>query len=368
MANVWRTLFSSSDPISQSARLLDGLRPLIEALAEGPEQRIHQQPRLAEALLEWQLPGWRVSEVISDHNDFCYRQAIERALEVLRDTGWGEPPVRFCVIVMGSGARHESLLHPDQDNGLILDDYPAEHHTEIDAWFLHFAEHFTATLDAAGIPFCRGDVMASRPLWRKPISEWQEQMRLWMSTRRVKLVQMCNILFDFAPVYGEVELALRLKAWIQQLLPQSGLFLHEMSELMDEAPVALDRFDRLQGDGREAPHPDAINLKRQGLLPLTSALRLCSLLQGVDAVSSRDRLEALHDAGALTDDEHWRLVTAFERLQSRLLVTQVEAYRQGRVPDNWVDTRRLCDGEKRELQWDLQQVKLFQRKVRQIRY
>jgi len=367
MQSTWRDLFTGTAPTTASLALLEPLQPHLRALEQGPEQRPLHQPSLAYALLQLDLPPWRVSELLSDHNDFCYRQAITRALDEMQEQGWGEPPVSFCVIVMGSGGRHESLLHPDQDNGLILDDYPPERHAEIDSWFLNLAERFTATLHRADIPYCRGDVMASRPLWRKPISEWREQMRLWMGTRRVRLVQMCNILFDFSPVYGEAGLASDLRDSIFAQRSEAGLFLHEMGELFDESPVALDRFDRLQGDGREAPHPDAINLKRQGLLPLTGALRLMALLKGCPEVSSRARLQWLREQEVISRDMHWRLLGAFERLQARLLAAQLEALRQESVPDNWLDIRCLCDGEKRELQWDLQQIRAFQRKVRQTR-
>ncbi len=366
MQSIWRSLFSGSTPSADVSKLIAPLQSTLELLEQSPQQRAVHQPELAQQLLELSLPAWQVSTLLSEHNDFCYRQAIDQALEQMQAQGWGKPPVRFCVIVMGSGGRHESLLHPDQDNALILEDYPPEHHAEIDTWFLHFAERFTTTLDQSGIPFCRGDVMASRPLWRKPISEWLEQMRLWMSTRRVKLVQMCNILFDFTPVYGEADLAEQLRQSIFARREEAGLFLHEMAELFDEAPVALDRFDRLQGDGREAPHQDAINLKRQGLLPLTGALRLLALLKGCEAVSSRERLYWFNAEGHVSENAYWCLNGAFERLQTRLLNTQLEKWRQGSMPDNWIDLRELCDGEKRELQADLQQIRGFQKRVKGI--
>lgn len=367
MQSTWRQLFSDGANTAQTDTLLAPLQQALGPLDQPLPAARARQPELARALLALELPPWLVCELISDHNDWLYRRAIEQALASMQEQGWGEPPVRFCVLVMGSGGRHESLLHPDQDNALILDDYPPERHAEIDTWFLTLAERFTATLDEVGIPFCRGHVMASQPLWRKPISEWCEQMRLWMSMRRVKLVQQCNILFDFVPVYGDAELAERLRSRILQQVPEAGLFLHEMAELFDEAPVALDRFDRLQGDGREAPHPNAINLKRQGLLPLTAALRLLALKRDCPAVGSRERIDHLHQRGQLGDDLAWRLTRAFENLMALLLRAQLDTEAAGGMPDNWLDVRTLCDGELRLLQWDLLQVRSFQRHVRHLK-
>lgn len=362
---VWRELFRQQNSLQPElpAALLEPLQQLLQQAPAGWAQARSWQPQLVRTLQQLALPGWLIAQLLSDHNDLLYRVAIDEAMGEMDAEGWGPPPVRFCVLVMGSGGRHESLLHPDQDNALILEDYPLERHNEIDAWFRTLAERFTARLDQANIPYCKGDVMASRPLWRKPISEWKEQMRLWMATRRVKLVQLCNILFDFAPVYGDEALAQQLRDAIQAQVPTAGLFLHEMAELFDESPVALDRFERLHGDGKDAPHPSALNLKRQGLLPLTAALRLLALKKGCPEVSCRARLAWLDKAGVLQAGQARVLTQVFERLLDRLLQAQLARAEREGLPDNWIDQVQLDDFDQRQLQWDLKQIRTLQQKA-----
>jgi len=365
MRSVWRSLFSAQRgfALHLPAHLLSPLERALERLGPdaSPAEAKAWQPHLIEALQQLELPAWLILELISDHNDLLYRTAIERSIEQMSAAGWGAPPVDFCVLAMGSSGRHESLLHPDQDNALILEPYADERHKEIDGWFQALAEHFTADLNDAGISYCKGHVMASMPLWRKPLDAWREQMRLWMATRRVKLVQQCNILFDFAPVYGDESLADRLRDAILEQVPQAGLFLHEMAALIDESPVALDRFDRLQGDGRDAPHPDAVNLKRQGLLPLTGALRLLALRNGCREVGTRARLLWLEQAEVLTPGQGRMLCRVAARLMELLLESQMHNWRQGGRPDNWIDLRQLGDPQLRELQQDLKQIRQLQR-------
>lgn len=365
MDSVWRELFRQQNNLQLQlpAGLLAPLQQLLHQAPPGWDQARTWQPKLVHTLQQLALPAWLIAELLSDHNDLLYRVAIEDAQAEMQAEGWGPAPVRFCVLVMGSGGRHESLLHPDQDNALIMEDYPPERHNEIDTWFYTFAERFTARLDRAGIPFCKGDVMASRPLWRKPISEWQEQMRLWMTMRRVKLVQLCNILFDFSPVYGDRGLADRLRQSIQIQVPSAGLFMHEMADLFDESPVALDRFDRLQGDGKDAPHSHALNLKRQGLLPLTAALRLLALKEGCPEVSTRARLAWFDKINVLQPGQAGVLTEVFDRLLGRLLWAQLERADSAAAPDNWIDLTRLHDFDQRQLQWDLKQVRTLQRRA-----
>lgn len=368
MRSTWRQLFAqpSASGFQGAARLL---APLEEALAAlGADASLAQakawQPRLVQALEALELPAWLICELLSDHNDLLYRRAIDQALAEMRSAGWGAPPVSFCVLVMGSGGRHESLLYPDQDNALILADYPIERHLEIDTWFLTLAEAYTRRLDEAGIPLCRGQVMGSRPLWRKPIGQWRQQLQLWMARRRVKLVQQCNILFDFAPLYGDLALAEQLRQAVFEPLPKAGLFLHEMRALLDEVPVALDRFGRLQGEAREAPHPRAINLKRQALLPLTAALRILALEHRCPRVSTRERLDWLASAGVLEASQARALKGVFARLMGQLLAVQMERWQRGARPDNWLDIRGLSEAERELLRQDLRQIQLLQQRAR----
>ncbi|BBI50616.1 hypothetical protein HORIV_30370 [Vreelandella olivaria] len=199
-------------------------------------------------------PAWRISQIISDHNALLYRQAIAQSLDEMQAQGWGAPPVDYCVLLLGSAARFESLLGPDQDNALIIDNYPDHRHVEIDGYFQALGERFTQRLDEAGIPLCRGHVMARWPMWRKRLGEWQAQLEIWSADRQVKRVQQTNILLDFAPVAGNSALAVQLGESIASILPKASLFMDEMMALLDELPVALDRFGRLASSpGLNAP-------------------------------------------------------------------------------------------------------------------
>ncbi|SHF15787.1 CBS domain-containing protein [Modicisalibacter ilicicola DSM 19980] len=360
-ASPWRGLFAE-DTFPDPATLPDLLAPLREAfLRLGATPSLAEtkawQPQLVEALLRLDLPGWRISQLLSDHNDWLYRRSVHLALEEMLGSGWGEPPVSYCVLTLGSAARHESLLHPDQDNAMIVADYPDGRHDEIDGFFQALGERFTGTLGEAGIPLCQGHVMARWPMWRKRLSEWREQLRLWTGERRIKRVQQANILLDFHPVFGDASLAEALRECVQALMPRAGLFLDEMASLLDETPLALDRFGRLAAEDREAPHEQALNLKRQGVLPLQNAVRVLALVHGVGSVDSRGRLNELVMQGRLEAQVGMATIAALDRFQGLLLGAQMTALAAGRQPDNWLDLRRLEEGERLLLRHDLQQLR-----------
>ncbi len=367
-ASAWRGLFAD-DTLPDPESLPPLLAPLRDALVELGAQpslpRAHAwQPTLVEALRRLDLPAWRISQLISDHNAWLYRRAIQLALSEMQGQGWGPPPVSFCVLVMGSGGRHESLLGPDQDNGMIIADYPDARHTEVDGYFQSLGERFTERLDQAGIPLCSGHVMARWPMWRKRLSEWNEQLTIWTAERRVKRVQQASILLDFHAVYGETALAEALSDRVARLLPDSGLFLDEMGALLDELPVALDRFGRLAGNNDDAPHDRALNLKLQAVLPLVNSVRLLSLRHGVTVTDTRERLTALVVRGGLTAQRARELTAALERLQDLLLEAQCTSLREGRGADGWVDTSRLGEDQRLLLRHDLQRIRALKRRAK----
>lgn len=366
-ASPWRALFADDHPPAPE-RLPALLAPLRDALAElGPDPslpRAHRwQATLVEALERLDLPAWRISQLISDHNAWLYRRAVRLSLDEMRGQGWGAPPVGFCVLLLGSGARHESLLRPDQDNAMIVADYPDSRHTEIDGYFQSLGERFTTRLDEAGIPLCQGHVMARWPMWRKRLSEWREQLTIWSADRRVKRVQQANILLDFHPVCGEAALAEALADHVARLMPRAGLFLDEMASLLGETPVALGRFGRLSGGGEGAPHESAVDLKRRGVLPLVGAVRLLALRHGVRRTDTRERLVALVLKDALPAPRAQALIAALERLQALLLAEQRVNLQEGRPVDGWIDLSRLREDQRLLLRHDLEQVRSLMRQA-----
>ncbi|QFU01934.1 Putative nucleotidyltransferase substrate binding domain protein [Halomonas sp. THAF5a] len=367
-SSSWRALFAD-DAMPDPAAWPDVLAPLGAALERlGPHPDLAAahawQVELADALARLDLPAGRIAQLLSDHNDWLYRRAIEHSLAEMRAQGWGAPPVAFCVLVLGSGARHESLLAPDQDNAMIVADYPDARHTEIDGYFQSLGERFTARLDAAGIPLCQGHVMARFPMWRKRLSEWGAQLAIWTAERRVKRVQQANILLDFRPLYGESTLAESLAGRVAECLPDAHLFLDEMASLLDELPVALDRLGRLRGRVEGAPHARALDLKRQGLLPLVGAVRLIALRHAVPSPDTRSRLVALVMREAISAPRAEALNAALERLQGLILAGQRQALVEGRVPDGWVDVGALREDQRLLLRHDLREIRALVRRAR----
>ncbi|MDX1513435.1 MAG: DUF294 nucleotidyltransferase-like domain-containing protein, partial [Gammaproteobacteria bacterium] len=284
------------------------------------------QARLARELLADAVPAPDILALLSEINSDLHRRVIDISLQACG--GRDDAPVPFEVVVMGSGGRKESLLYPDQDNGFILAEYPDSEHARIDAWFIGLAERMVDGLQEVGFPRCNGNVMAINPLWRKRLSEWKEQVSLWLGKSEGLVLRLCDIFFDFRSVFGTGAMSNELREHVTGLAPQRH-FLRELYKVDEEHGPALGLFGRLQTDPLEGPGKGKVNLKLTGTLPIVCGVRILSLRSRLSEVSTLGRIGALHRAGVLDDDEADYLGGAFRHITRLLLAQQLSDFEAG---------------------------------------
>jgi len=281
----------------------------------------------------------------------------------MRGNGWGDPPLDYCTIVMGSGGRGESFLFPDQDNGFILADYDDDDHARVDAYFIELAERMTRALDAVGFPLCRGHVMATNPLWRKSLSQWRQQISLWMRRRSDVTVRLSDIFFDFRAADGTPSLAAKLRDHVTRVLARSPAYIRDMYTLQAEHKVALGLFGRLLTE-RDEHGAERLNLKYNGTLPLVEGVRLLALGNGVPETATLARIDALHGKGVLDADDRDYLGGAFRLITDLMLRQQIADFRAGRAVGNWVPLATLSRRERDMLADGFGAIEKFRERLR----
>src|SRR5690606_6111618 len=119
--------------------------------------------------------------------------------------GAGPPPVAYAVLVLGSGGRGESLLAADQDNAIIFAEGDPD--GAADRYFARLGTHLADILDAAGIPYCKGGVMASNAAWRHSVAGWMAVIDGWIRRQRPHDLLNVDIFYDFRTVHGSHAIA-----------------------------------------------------------------------------------------------------------------------------------------------------------------
>ncbi|GGF63846.1 hypothetical protein GCM10011332_17330 [Terasakiella brassicae] len=322
------------------------------------------QVEIARDLFDDNVSAAYIQHLLSHVNNDIVARIITMNLAHMEAEGWGTPPVEFCVIVMGSGGRGENYLSPDQDNGFILDNYPDEDHGRVDQFFRELAARMCNDLNEIGFPYCKGYVMASNPLWRKSLSQWVEQVRLWGRKRNAAALRLADIFFDFQPVWGRLDLAHDLRQNVLKMVRENNFFLQEMYRAQADHSVGLGLFGRLAPDPDVQSQHKMIDLKYRGSLPLVEGIRLLSLRHALEVTSTEDRIEKLHNAGVLSDTEADYLGSAFAFLVHILLKRQVMDYRNGVLASRFVRFKDLSKRERENLRNALRHIEAFRKRLK----
>lgn len=298
------------------------------------------QVDLVAALLVDGTTAPAIQSLVSDLNDDLHRHAAANVVHAMERDGWGAPPRPYAFVVMGSSGRGESLLAPDQDNGLIIADYPDADHVRIDGYFLEFATRLTRLLDEIGFDLCKGNVMATNPVWRKRLPEWRAQIDLWIKRRVPIHLLQADVLLDVRHVDGDPALTRAVREHMIATASRAPGFVKALRSIESDHGVAVGWFG-LKQEVDDEDRDGVVNLKMRGTLPLVEGARLMALRVGAMETSTLARLGRVRAAGRLAADDHDYLVHGFDVIGRILLAQQVADIRIGRKPTDYVPLEAL---------------------------
>jgi len=273
------------------------------------------------------------------------RSFKQRLLE-LGEQRFGQPPVPYCFLALGSMARDEQIMYSDQDNAMVLhDEYRPKRHGK---YFEHLANFVCDGLAELGYRYCKGGFMASNERWRQPLQAWKDDFEKWMSRPKPAALLHGSVFFDLDGVAGEVRMAEELQEFVAERASRSPRFLGCMARNAQNRTPPLGFFKDfvLETSGRYAR---TLNLKRRGTAPLVDVIRVHALAAGSQSQNSFRRLDDILAAGFLTSGMADDLRDALEFIsiiRTRHQSFDIEA---GRSPNNNIDPEILPSLERRSL-------------------
>ena len=309
--------------------------PDAQALA-GASARI---PELLLALVSASQRHEIVTRQITDIAD-----AITRRLLVLAEAELGPAPGPWLWAACGSQGRQEQTGISDQDNCLILGAGMDQDHP----WFRDLARFVCDGLNTVGYVYCPGDMMASNPRWRQPIGVWQGYFQGWIDRPSPEAQMLASVMFDLRAIAGDAELLRALQAETLAAAGRNSIFVAHMiaNSLKHRPPLGLiGGFATI----RSGEHRNQIDMKLNGVVPVTDLGRVYALQAGLEAVNTRARLVAAGEAGAISASGARDLLAAYDLIQSRRLEHQARRVRAGQRPDNFLAPSDLPDFERSHL-------------------
>lgn len=304
-------------------------------------------PELARTLLEDGSGAIDIAAVIS--SIYCDITARAAAIVETQLAQAGRPaPAPWCVLVLGSGGRGESLLSPDQDNAIIH-----AGSTEDDGWYARAGEMMADLLNEAGIPYCKGGVMAKNTAWRGNQGQWRARVTEWIRRSSPESLLNVDIFYDLKPVFGALRLGEHLRREALAAARSAPLFLRLLAEQSAQLHPAIGLFGRLREQGGR------IDLKLGGLLPLVSAARVMALRLGEPATSTGSRLRAVARASLIGEDDIVRLIEAQGLILELILRQQIADLAAGQPPGSRVDRAMIRSRDLARLKAALKHLELL---------
>ena len=298
-------------------------------------------PHVAAALLDEGLAGRDIATVVSREVGALTRQAAVIAEIRMRAEDRGDPPCPYAVAVLGSAGRGESLLAMDQDNALFF--AHGDPDGEEDRWFEAFGVHLADILHEAGIPYCRGGVMAKNPQWRGSVATWRRRIAQWITRSRPQDLLAVDIFFDLRGVHGDGNLTSEL--WREAFDAAGGqvTFAKLLAESAGGFESGLGLFGAVKTDqGR-------IDLKKSGTFAVVTVARALAVCHHVTERATPARLAGLKALDIGGDADLDALVDAHALMLDLVLAQQVDDIEHGLPPTNSVLMKRLAKGERDRL-------------------
>jgi CBS domain-containing protein len=220
-----------------------------------------------------------------------------------------------CLIVMGSEGRGEQIMRTDQDNALILRD--GYTHTDL----AQFADTFNHRLADLGYPLCDGNIMMTNPMWRQPLKQFNAQIGLWFKNTHPMHGIYLSAIMDGEYVCGDESLLTQVRQHLKVAHRQSDpMFVRQFARAalqFGDVNQWWQKFVPLLG-GKSVS--EDIDLKKAGIFPLVHGIRTLALENDIlDVPSSKNRLKALVQARALTQEQADTLLEALEFFMAQRL-------------------------------------------------
>jgi DNA polymerase-3 subunit epsilon/CBS domain-containing protein len=312
-------------------------------------------PQVAAQLARSGLSGIDIAHVISTELREVSARAAELAVAAMKAAGRGDPPAPWCLFLLGSAGRGESLLGADQDNALIHAGTDAD-----DAWFAEMGGYVAAFLDEAGIVRCKGGVMAVNAEWRGTRDGWRRRVDKWLSRADPKDLLNVDIFFDMIPVAGDVTLGTALREEAVRAASRATTFLGLLAQETENLTPQFGLFGALKTeDGR-------IEMKRQGLLPVVNFARTAALKIASPAHATPDRLRDAVAAGRVAERDAEAMIETHALALGLILRQQIADLEAGIRPSNKVAAAIMTKNERERLKSGLSRIENVIRDVRSL--
>lgn len=309
-------------------------------------------------MLQQQVPILHTLEVMNT----LYDQLIQRCIELSIKDMPTEPPAKFCFYLMGSGARKEQFLLTDQDHFLVYEgdthEYQDDHIDHIATrYFANLAEKIVGTLELAGYKRCKGDMMASNPIWRGTLQQWESRIHEWTLNATNDRLLLAQNFFSCRHIAGDDTLHQQFQQTITNSLDRAKIFLYRLSQLERENPIPT-LEQPLRSIFRR--NKKQLDLKREVLFPYHHSLQILALMHGITYGTPMEIIDQLHEKKILSGNFQKDLKASISTILDYYVRNRYKQHQTGAELTSTLTLTTLSTREKEELMLSIRLIKELQ--------
>lgn len=242
-------------------------------------------------------------EMVGILNRKLFKRLTELVLSEMERDGFGEPPLRYSWLMMGSGGRDELLIRSAVYHALVYEDPPEEAASETERFFREMARRVAGAIRQCGFLESPQNVLAQYPPWCLPIGKMKDRFTELIEDPVRNHVYSARDAFDFQPVReAGCPLAAELGRHVEHTLRSNPAFIRHMASdsLVNQPPRTI--FSGYVVD-QAGIRKENLSIKSHALLPLVDVARVYALEAGVrHPTSTYKRLEAIASRSDLPDE------------------------------------------------------------------
>ena len=289
-----------------------------------------------------------IAKLISEIN----RKMYNKIFEFVIPEEWHK---KVTFILLGSEGREEQILRTDQDNAFIFEDGFIPLNVE------EVAEKFIGVLDQVGFPRCEGNVMIINPKWRKSVSEYKQDIRIWLDKPTDDGFMDMAIFFDSLAICGNTKLHEELIEYLINKVSEYKVILSHFARSIQTFESPLGMFSQFISADKE--HKNEIDIKKGALFVLVHGVRALALEFGIKKTNTTMRIKELNNVGYLTKEDASDLLEALEVINRLRLHAQLDKAFKGVSIDNFISLGSIGKLERDLLKESLKIVNQFKKRV-----
>ena len=204
-------------------------------------------------------------------------------------------------------------------------------------------------LHEAGVPDCKGGVMAKNAPWRGSVATWQHRIDHWIARSDPKDLLSVDIFFDLRAVHGDGGLAVAVR---QAAFAAADGQVAFAKLLVEGISIPSEREFSWRHPHRGRPHRS----ERAGLFGVVSAARAMAIRYHVTDRSTPARLAGVKALAPCQRNGSGRACRSAWRFLDLIVSQQVEDVAHGIPPSNAVSVKRLSTRDRDRLRVALEAV------------